>query len=196
MSPQLRNIDSPLITVKSGAKMSPINSPISVRAYLGPLSPNDASLAKNEWKKHSPANKILRLTDPDKGLERQGRDIAKKYRTQLTEFWPFLDAYCDITSNGGLQMLENHLHEKEFKPDIPEKPFDDTLGLGDIEAKLANLNLNVTRDEMDNSSINGDRIIDFNSNPDIGVLNILEDKSNPLPVSIFQFEFYFPFKTL
>ena len=49
---------------------------------------------------------------------------------------------------------------------------------------------------MDNSSINGDRIIDFNSNPDIGVLNILEDKSNPLPVSIFQFEFYFPFKTL
>lgn len=194
MSPQLRNIDSPLITVKSGAKMSPINSPISVRAYLGPLSPNDASLAKNEWKKHSPANKILRLTDPDKGLERQGRDIAKKYRTQLTEFWPFLDAYCDITSNGGLQMLENHLHEKEFKPDIPDKPFDDTLGLGDIEAKLANLNLNVTRDEMDNSSINGDRIIDFNSNPDIGVLNILEDKSNPLPVSIFHFEFYFPFK--
>ena len=64
-----------------------------------------------------------------------------------------------------------------------------------MEAKLSNLNLNVTRDEMDNSSIKGDRIIDFNSNPDIGVLNILEDKSNPLPVSIFHSEFYFPFKT-
>ena len=49
---------------------------------------------------------------------------------------------------------------------------------------------------MDNSSINGDRIIDFNSNPDIGVPNILEDKSNPLPVSTFHFEFYFPFKIL
>ena len=76
MSPQLRNIDSPLITVKSGAKMSPIHSPISVRAYLGPLSPNDASLAKNEWKKHSPANKMLRLSDPDKGLDKDTKIIS------------------------------------------------------------------------------------------------------------------------
>ena len=43
---------------------------------------------------------------------------------------------------------------------------------------------------MDNSSINGDRIIGFISNPNIGMLNILEDKSNPLPVSIFHFDFF------
>ena len=164
--------------------MSPINSPISVRAYLGPLSPNDASNVKNEWRKQSPANKNLRLTDPDKGLERQGRDLAKKYRTQLIEYWPFLDAYCDITSNGGLQMLENHLQEKEELEKIGINPPDDdiledTLGLGDIADKLANLNLNGSQDDVD---VCYDRITDVNSNQDLGVLNLLEDKSNPLPV--------------
>ena len=125
------------------------------------------------------------------GLERQGRGLARKYRTQLIEYWPFLDAYCDITSNGGLQMLENYFQEKEFEKEsqtVHEETLgvhDETLGLGEIELKLANLKINVSQDNVDNINANENRRTDVNSNQDLGVLNLLNDEPNRLPVSTF-----------
>ena len=166
--------DSPLITMKSNANdklMSPIHSPISMRAYLGPLSPNEAENVKFEWRKHSPANKILRLTDPDKGLERQGRELARKYRTQLIEFWPFLDAYCDISSEEGLQLFENYLQEREQNnklKDLSDHLADNTM-MGDIEAGFANLKLNSSSPlKKDDSQVHDQKL---NS----GLMDLIED---------------------
>ena len=50
-----------------------LTSPLTVRALLGPVSPVDAAKIQHEWKKSAAASKLLRLTDPYKGLERQGR---------------------------------------------------------------------------------------------------------------------------
>ena len=81
-------------------------------------------------------------------------------------------------------MLENHFQENEFKKDSPTI-LEETLGLDGIELKLANLNLNVTQDNVDNKNANEDIRTDVNSNQDLGVLNLLEDKSNPLLVSAY-----------
>ena len=54
-----------------------------------------------------------------------------------------------------------------------------------MELKFANLNLNVTQDKVDNKNANENIITDVNSNQDLGVLNLLEDKSNPLLVSAY-----------
>ena len=50
-----------------------LTSPLTLGALLGPVSPVDAPRIHHEWKKSSAASKLLRLTDPHKGLERQGR---------------------------------------------------------------------------------------------------------------------------
>jgi hypothetical protein len=57
----------------------PLTSPLAVRALLGPVSPLDAAKISHEWKKSSTAAKILRLTDPLKGLERQGRSVSNNF---------------------------------------------------------------------------------------------------------------------
>ena len=67
--------DSPMITVKNlnsnlpfSDKNSPVTSPITIKALMGPLSPADAEKIRQEWKKASPTVKLIRLTDPDKGI--------------------------------------------------------------------------------------------------------------------------------
>ena len=81
-------------------------------------------------------------------------------------------------------MLENHFQENEVKKESTTI-LEETLGLGDMELKFANLNLNVTQDKVDNKNANENIITDVNSNQDLGVLNLLEDKSNPLLVSAY-----------
>jgi len=94
--------------------LSPANMRVSsglssVQALLGPLSPQEASRVRSEWKANTP--RALRLTDPAKGLERQGRKVARSLNTSQFEYWEFLDAYCDLSSAEGLQLLDNHLYD-------------------------------------------------------------------------------------
>lgn len=168
--------DSPLIVLRPNATSSPITSPVSLRAYLGPLSPQDADKAKSEWKKQSPAT---RLSDPDKGLEKQGRELAKSFNTSMIEFWPFMDMYCDITSDEGLQLLENHLQTQEQSRRSINVQDQSVFSLGDITDQFAaKLNMN------DNVDINSPvkKVKDSNQNSLPGVLNdILENNFTPLP---------------
>ena len=46
------------------------------------------------------------------GLERQGRQLAGREGVEWVEFWPWLGEYVDLTTQLGLDMLENHLEEK------------------------------------------------------------------------------------
>ena len=177
--------DSPMITVKkSFLESSPVTSPVAIRALMGPLSPKDAEKVRLEWKKVSPASKLIRLSDPDKGLERQGRDLAKKFGTQIKEFWPFLDAFCDITSEDGLRMLENHLHEQTVK--IGQKQQKDLID--DLEFDLANLNL--AEKSLEESVISDhkshDDATNANEDNDLGLTNFLknEDRNNTKSTSI------------
>ena len=180
MSPQQRRtMDSPLIILgKQGS--SPIASPDSMRAYMGPLSPNDADKVKQEWKKTC----ILRRKDPEKGLEKQGRELAKKYQTSLCEFWPFLQAYCDITSNEGLELLEDFLENQTLNNKVKEN---ENLNMSDIASQLEKLNLNSNKNAFDLKEV--EKSLDLNSNPkELGVMKLLEDKNlqpklsqNPIP---------------
>lgn len=55
--------------------------------------------------------RALRIKNPKKGFETQGRRIAQKLDpgVRLFEYWQFLNAYCDLSSDEGLTLLENHL---------------------------------------------------------------------------------------
>ena len=168
--------DSPLIMVKnldfnSFEKGDPLTSPISIKALMGPLSPNDAEKVKNEWKKNSP----MRLADPEKGLEKQGRQLAQKFNTKLVEYWPFLDAYCDIKTQDGLQMLENHLQDQSRSNSVVCNNPDDSLS--DIAANLAKMNLNSSMQDTTDET----QSRDVNSNQELGVINLLKDKTLKQP---------------
>ena len=162
-------LNSPIVIRNDAQASSPILSPITDRAYLGPLSPKNADLIKQEWKKNS-LKKRVNLTDPDKGLEEQGRILAKKYQATLEEYWFFLGAYADLTSSKGLIMLENHLQDQQRK-------VQDTLD--DLEAEMAKLNIKSDTTES------SDRGQDFNANSQLGVLNLL---TNDNKVQDFQFK--------
>lgn len=158
---------------------------LSLRALLGPVSPADGEKIRREWKQmgRSPSlpvpsvsgdssdkaifgggsgfRLLPRLTDPEKGLESEGRLIAKKYSANLIEYWAFLDSYCDVTSPVGLHMLEEHLEEMCGQMDMTSSSPAEKVGraskkrqldvseLGDF---LEHLNLSDGRNRLDKAS--------------------------------------------
>ena len=104
----------------------------SVQALLGPLSPQEASRVRNEWKANTP--RALKLTDPAKGLERQGRKVARSLNTSQFEYWDFLDSYCDLSSAEGLQLLDNHLYDmaRRINEERQREVEDDYQDEGDV----------------------------------------------------------------
>ncbi|CAB1322134.1 unnamed protein product [Coregonus sp. 'balchen'] len=77
---------------------SPMDPVMSVRAFVGPLSPS----------KH-----ILK-SDPDHGAERVGRELARELGYPWAEYWDFLDSFTDLSSADGLRKLEEYLNKKDF----------------------------------------------------------------------------------
>jgi hypothetical protein len=84
-----------------------MKSPLFISALIGPLSEKKAASTYKELKS---SNVRQRLQDPEKGLERQCGSVAKRIQADFTEYWQFLDAYLDLTSEEGLQRLETHLN--------------------------------------------------------------------------------------
>lgn len=55
----------------------------------------------------------LRFKDPQKGLERVGKNLADNFNVSWKEYWGFLDCFVDICSEEGLDRLETYLKSKE-----------------------------------------------------------------------------------
>ncbi|CAH8535874.1 unnamed protein product [Dicrocoelium dendriticum] len=92
----------------------------SVRAFAGPLLSPDAHSFRSKWLKVNSSSSYkefasVRLSDPDKGYERQGRFIARVFGTQWFEYWDFLDDYLDLSSEHGLSVLDERLR-KDMSP--------------------------------------------------------------------------------
>ncbi|KAF6774842.1 hypothetical protein AHF37_05913 [Paragonimus kellicotti] len=117
---------------------------LSVRAFAGPLSKSEANSLRSEWLRTnssllSKEFASIRLSDPEKGYERQGRllvpplmfnnvtyglfppprYLARLFGTHWFEYWDFLDGFFDLASDQGLTVLEECLKKGKLKMDVP-----------------------------------------------------------------------------
>ncbi|XP_061528970.1 ankyrin repeat and LEM domain-containing protein 2 isoform X1 [Phycodurus eques] len=110
---------------------NPLDPLMTVAAFAGPLSPSKASDFRRSWKtlprtseaKHF--HNILK-SDPDRGAERVGRELAHKMGLPWAEYWDFLDCFVDLSSIKGLQKLEEYLSRKDFFPRTCEEGENET----------------------------------------------------------------------
>ncbi|TSO98507.1 Ankyrin repeat and LEM domain-containing protein 2 [Bagarius yarrelli] len=97
---------------------SPREPVMAVRAFAGPLSPSKADEFRRVWKtpprgRAEHFHHILK-SDPERGAERVGRDLAHELGHPWAEYWDFLDSFVDLVSVEGLWRLEEFLSKKEF----------------------------------------------------------------------------------
>merc|ERR1719322_1131775 len=112
ISENVNLFDSPDSDTSSSSCRS-ISSPISVQAILGPFTNvEEAKRIQQEWRKPQAKSNLFRLKDSKKGLEMEGRTLARKYKSSMIEYWGFLETYCDLTTEHGLELLDSYLHDK------------------------------------------------------------------------------------
>ncbi|KAM5238803.1 ankyrin repeat and LEM domain-containing protein 2 [Ctenodactylus gundi] len=92
-----------------------------VRAFAGPLSPAKAEDFRKLWKT-PPREKAdffhsVRKSDPERGIERAGRELAHELGYPWAEYWEFLGCFVDLSSQEGLQRLEEYLTQQEVRED-------------------------------------------------------------------------------
>nr|XP_029534295.1 ankyrin repeat and LEM domain-containing protein 2-like [Oncorhynchus nerka]XP_029534296.1 ankyrin repeat and LEM domain-containing protein 2-like [Oncorhynchus nerka] len=97
---------------------SPMDPVMSVRAFVGPLSPSKAGEFRRVWKtpprdRAGHFQHILK-SDPDRGAEKVGRDLARELGHPWAEYWDFLESFTDLSSADGLRKLEEYLNKKDF----------------------------------------------------------------------------------
>ncbi|XP_020929598.1 ankyrin repeat and LEM domain-containing protein 2 isoform X2 [Sus scrofa] len=98
---------------------------LTLRAFAGPLSPSKAEDFRRLWKT-PPREKAgffhsVRKSDPDRGIERVGRELAHELGYPWVEYWDFLGCFVDLSSQAGLQKLEEYLTQQE----VGKKPQQD-----------------------------------------------------------------------
>ncbi|XDV21263.1 hypothetical protein PO909_026386 [Leuciscus waleckii] len=98
---------------------SPKDPVMAVRAFAGPLSPSKADEFRRVWKtppreRADHFHNILK-SDPDRGAERVGRDLAHELGHPWAEYWDFLDSFVDLQSSDGLKVFEEYLSKKDFR---------------------------------------------------------------------------------
>ncbi|XP_022608952.1 ankyrin repeat and LEM domain-containing protein 2 [Seriola dumerili] len=104
---------------------SPMDPLMTVTAFAGPLSPSKADDFRRSWKtpprdRADLFHNILK-SDPDRGAERVGRDLAHEMGHPWAEYWDFLDSFVDLSSTEGLRKLEDYLNKKDFSPRAHEE---------------------------------------------------------------------------
>ncbi|XP_012390961.1 ankyrin repeat and LEM domain-containing protein 2 isoform X1 [Orcinus orca] len=90
---------------------------LTLRAFAGPLSPSKAEDFRRLWKT-PPREKAgffhsVRKSDPERGIERVGRQLAHELGYPWVEYWDFLGCFVDLSSQAGLQKLEEYLTQQE-----------------------------------------------------------------------------------
>ncbi|KAM7018293.1 ankyrin repeat and LEM domain-containing protein 2 isoform 1-T2 [Tautogolabrus adspersus] len=104
---------------------SPMDPLMTVTAFAGPLSPSKANDFRRSWKT-PPRNRAehfhhILKSDPDRGAERVGRDLAHGMGHPWAEYWDFLDSFVDLSSAEGLRKLEEYLCKRDFCPRAHEE---------------------------------------------------------------------------
>ncbi|XP_028312664.1 ankyrin repeat and LEM domain-containing protein 2 isoform X2 [Gouania willdenowi] len=96
---------------------SPVDPMMTVTAFAGPLSPAKADDFCRSWKT-PPRDRAefhhLLKSDPDRGVERVGRDLAHEMGHPWAEYWDFLDSFVDLSSAKGLHKLEEYFSKKDL----------------------------------------------------------------------------------
>ncbi|XP_059531848.1 ankyrin repeat and LEM domain-containing protein 2 isoform X2 [Myotis daubentonii] len=96
---------------------SPRDPALILRAFAGPMSPAKAEDFRRLWKT-PPREKAgffhrVRKSDPERGMERAGRQLAHELGYPWVEYWDFLGCFADLSSQEGLQKLEEYLAQQE-----------------------------------------------------------------------------------
>ncbi|XP_063568439.1 ankyrin repeat and LEM domain-containing protein 2 isoform X4 [Pongo abelii] len=97
---------------------SPRDPVLTLRAFAGPLSPAKAEDFRRLWKT-PPREKAgflhhVKKSDPERGFERVGRELAHELGYPWVEYWEFLGCFVDLSSQEGLQRLEEYLTQQEI----------------------------------------------------------------------------------
>ncbi|XP_058387149.1 ankyrin repeat and LEM domain-containing protein 2 [Diceros bicornis minor] len=106
--------EAPYVGHGGGSPRDPI---LTLRAFAGPLSPSKAEDFRRLWKT-PPREKAgffhnVRKSDPERGIERVGRELAHELGYPWVEYWDFLGCFVDLSSQEGLQKLEEYLTQQE-----------------------------------------------------------------------------------
>lgn len=96
---------------------SPKDPLLAVKAFAGPMSPSKAEDFRRIWKT-PPRDRAglihhVRKTDPERGEERVGRELAHELDVPWVEHWDFLGCFVDLSSQDGLGKLEEYLSKRE-----------------------------------------------------------------------------------
>lgn len=100
------------------------------------------------------AERHVKLSDTEKGLEMIGREIAKDQNVKWQEYWSFLGDFADIGSLDGLNKLENHLRKAHDRHATTNKTANVTqfsTPISSLCSRLNNLEVNVVDREWDKS---------------------------------------------
>ncbi|KAJ6637166.1 Ankyrin repeat and LEM domain-containing protein 2 like [Pseudolycoriella hygida] len=95
------------------------------------------------------AERHVKLSDTEKGLEVIGREIAKDQNVKWQEYWNFLGDFVDIASSDGLNKLEHHLRKAHSKNASNNKVTQFGTPISNLCNRLSNLEVNVVDREWD-----------------------------------------------
>ncbi|XP_061189226.1 ankyrin repeat and LEM domain-containing protein 2-like [Saccostrea echinata] len=107
---------------------SPKDPLMAVKACAGPMTPSKANLFHKRWNT-PPSNSpdyakrkfySTKREDSEKGLERIGRQLAHDMGIPWVEYWDFLQTYTDMTTDDGLDLLEEYLQKQSLALCIEE----------------------------------------------------------------------------
>ncbi|XP_060764695.1 palmitoyltransferase ZDHHC8B-like isoform X3 [Neoarius graeffei] len=114
------------VSLSPGLIEDPKNPLMTIRAFVGPLNLSKAEEFHKLWK--TPSRDRARYfhhilkSDPDRGAERVGRELAHEMGYPWAEYWDFLNCFTDLSTEDGLSVMEDYLNKQK---NDPEKRFSD-----------------------------------------------------------------------
>ncbi|XP_053501945.1 ankyrin repeat and LEM domain-containing protein 2 isoform X1 [Ictalurus furcatus] len=134
-----------------GLMEDPKNPLMTIRAFVGPLNLSKTEEFHKLWK--TPPRDRARYfhhilkSDPDRGAERVGRELAHEMGYPWAEYWDFLNCFTDLSTEDGLSMLEDYLNKSVQQKDDIEKCFLDLKSPASLTAHKKAPKINTLLDD-------------------------------------------------